>query len=129
MEPVKERMCKRMKIMFLLFAAAVCGILSGTELVLPREACPEALPDVRNSWRQCGTIPLTYAAALSRFDLALRRQGWRKIRTVELDRVNRKSLELWERSGKRILLQYWRKDTALTGFAWGELTEGEQERS
>ena len=107
----------------LLFFAAAAVFPAGAELVLPREAVPEACCESPGAWRQFGTIPLTYAAALSRFDLALRRQGWRKIRTVELDRVNWKTLELWSRGRERILLQFWRKGPGITGFAWGELKE------
>ena len=77
----------------------------------------------RGSWRQWGRMPLAYAAARGRVDLALRRQGWEKRKTVDFDRVQWKTLELWTRGEERILVQYWRIEVALTGVAWGNLTE------
>ena len=119
-----------MKSAVMIIAAAVCALpAGGAELALPREARLEMSRGIPGSWRQWGTLPLAYAAARRSFGLALRKQGWRKLRTVELDPVRWKSLELWGRGSEQILLQYWREDTALTGFAWGELKEEKKTRS
>ena len=107
----------------LLFFAAAAVFPAGAELVLPREAVPEACCGSPGTWRQFGTIALSYSSARRSFDLALRKQGWRRLRIVELDRVNWKTLELWSRGRERILLQFWRKGPGITGFAWGELKE------
>ena len=112
----------RIKTAFLFFVAAVI-FPAGAELILPREAVPEAVCELPGTWRQFGTIGLSYSSARRSFDLALRKQGWRQLKIVELDRVNWKTLELWGRGRERILLQFWRKDTGITGFAWGELKE------
>ena len=103
-------------------AMMLCGALGAAELRLPA-GFVETAESVRGSWRQWGEIPLAYAAARSRVDLALRRQGWRKLKTVEFDRVQYKTLEMWARGNERILVQYWRLEVALTGVAWGDLTE------
>lgn len=71
------------------------------------------------TWGYCGTVPLAYAAARRNFDLHLRRLGWRKEQTVEIDRIHWKTLELWNNGRERLLVQYWREDPALTGISWG----------
>jgi len=78
------------------------------------------------TWEQCGTIGLTYASARKNFDWTLRRQGWVKIKTIDYDRIQWKSLEVWVRGRERILIQYWRAKVSLTGFAWGRLKDGEK---
>ena len=105
----------------LLSAMMLCGALGAAELRLPAGFVETAAAEP-GSWRQWGEIPLTYAAARSRVDLALRQQGWRKEKTVEFDRVRHKALEMWARGEERILVQYWRLEVALTGVAWGDLT-------
>lgn len=116
-----------MKTAFLFAALMPALLLQGSGLILPREARIETAAEP-GSWRQWGEIPLSYASARSSFDLALRKQGWRRLKIVDLDRVNWKTLELWGRGRERILLRFWRKDTGVTGFAWGELKE-EKKRS
>ena len=46
-----------------------------------------------------------------------------KLQTVEYDQIQWKSLELWSKGEERILVQYWREEVSLTGFAWGTLEE------
>ena len=75
------------------------------------------------TWRQWGEMTLAYAAARKRVDLVLRQQGWRKAKSVEIDRVRWKSLEVWSRGRQRIMVQYWRQSVDVTGVAWGGLTE------
>lgn len=106
----------------LLVMMLFCGALGAAELRLPAGFVETAAPE-RGSWRQWGEIPLTYAVTRNRVDLVLRQQGWRKQKTVEFDRIRWKSLEVWSRGRQRILVQYWRLEVALTGVAWGELTE------
>ena len=106
----------------MLMLMLVCGALGAAEIHMPEDFSATAAPE-RGSWRQWGRMPLTYAAARGRVDLALRRQGWEKRKTVDFDRVQWKTLELWTRGEERILVQYWRIEVALTGVAWGNLTE------
>lgn len=104
------------------FGLAVVAV--ATEIRLPAEAQLSAdEPADGKTWRQCGTIPLTYSAAKRNFDLSLRKQGWTKLQTVEYDQIQWKSLELWSKGEERILVQYWREEVSLTGFAWGTLEE------
>ncbi len=107
---------------FLVSAMMLCGALGATEIRMPEGFAVTAAPE-RGSWRQWGELPLAYASARSRVDLVLRQQGWRKLKTVEFDRVQPKALEMWARGNERILVQYWRLEVALTGVAWGDLTE------
>ena len=100
----------------------LCGMLGAAEIRMPDGFRTTAAPEC-GSWRQWGEMPLAYAAARSRVDLVLRRQGWRKLKTVDFDRVQWKTLEMWARGKDRILVQYWRLEVARTGVAWGELTE------
>ena len=112
-----------MKAAMTLLFATMALLSAGADFAPPREAVTATVCEMPGTWRQFGTIALSYASARRSFDLALRKQGWRKLRTVELDRIRWKSLELWGRGRERILLQFWRKDTDLTGFAWGDLKE------
>lgn len=115
---------KRSGILFLIFLLTGFSGLAGG-IVLPAEAriVQESPPDGR-TWEQCGTMRLSYVATRQNFDLALRRQGWTRIKTVEYDRIHWKTLELWSRGKERILIQYWREDVSLTGFSWGRVKEG-----
>lgn len=109
--------------LLILLLAGTPGLADG--IILPAEARIEQKnPPDGQTWEQCGTVGLTYAAVRQKFDLALRRQGWKKLKTVEYDRVRWKSLELWSNGTERLLIQYWREDVSLTGFAWGRLKEG-----
>ena len=73
------------------------------------------------TWRQYGEIALAYTAARNKVDLALRRQGWRRMKTVDYDPVRWKAVELWGRGAERILVQFWRIGVSRTGFAWGKV--------
>ena len=119
MEQVSMKLSATFLYVFCLAGAAVAA-----DIRLPAEAqlSVEGSADGK-TWRQFGTIPLAYTAAKKNFDLSLRKQGWIKLKTVEFDRIQWKSLELWSKGKERILVQYWREDTALTGFAWGTLKE------
>ena len=106
---------------------AMLTALAAAEFRLPAEA--QVLvegPGAGRGWRQLGQLPLAYPAARSRMALVLRRQGWRLRKTVDYDQVHWKSLELWESGGRRIMVQYWREEVGVTGFAWGYL-EGDRE--
>ncbi len=106
----------------LLFALAAGGA-AAVEIQLPREALVNTSTEDGKTWRQYGTIELTYAAAKKNFDLSLRKQGWIQKRSFDYDRIQWKSLEIWERGTERILVQFWREDISRTGFAWGVLKD------
>ena len=105
-----------------------CVLLHALEIRLPSEAALSADEPVRDgtAWRQCGAMPLTYAAARKSFDLALRKQGWHKVRSIEYDRIQWKSLEQWHRGTQQILIQFWREGPSRTGFSWGVIQERQQ---
>lgn len=101
--------------------SSVCA--AAAEIRLPLEACVNASAANGNTWRQCGTMELTYATAKKIFGFSLRKQGWIKQRSFDYDRIQWKSLEIWERGMERILVQFWREDVSRTGFAWGVLKD------
>ena len=109
----------------ILLLTGFTGSAEGIRLPEGAEISHHGIPDGR-TWEQCGTIGLTYAAARKNFDWTLRRQGWVKIKTVDFDRIHWKSLEVWSKGRDKILLQYWRAEVSLTGFAWGRLKNGEK---
>ena len=109
------------------FAAMLAAVsLPAAEVRLPEEfAVADGVSgNDDRTWRQYGEIPLAYTAARNKVDLALRRQGWRRMKTVDYDPVRWKSVELWGRGAERILVQFWRIETARTGFAWGKVDGG-----
>ena len=113
-------------ILFLiLLLTGFSGFAEGFRLPREAEITLNSAPDGQ-TWEQCGTIGLTYASARKNFDWMLRRQGWVRIKTVEFDRVRWKSLELWSKGKEKLLIQYWRMEVSLTGFAWGRLKNGEK---
>lgn len=113
------------KIMTILFLTMTVLPFFGAVPRFPSEVTfTDGKKEGENSWNGIGSIPLTYAAARKKLNLELRRQGWKLIRDIEYDRIRWKSLEIWSRGNDRILLQYWREETALTGFSWGILKDG-----
>ena len=107
----------------ILFAALFTVCATAVEIRLPKEALVDASTEDGRTWNQCGTMELTYAAAKKNFGLSLRKQGWIKQRSFDYDRIQWKSLEIWERGTERILVQFWREDISRTGFAWGVLRD------
>ena len=115
----------RFSIVLTVFLAAMTA--SAAEFALPREARILAdEPADGKCWRQLGTIPLAYVAARNSMALALRRQGWRCLKTVDYDSVRWKSLEIWSSGSQRIMIQYWREGIGETGFSWGVLEDGDR---
>lgn len=75
------------------------------------------------TWHQAGTMPLAFVSAQRVFDLALRKQGWIRMKSVPYDLRNWKTLEVWSKGDERILVHFWREDVSRTGFAWGFLRD------
>lgn len=116
-----------MRMAGILFVLLTALTAAAAEFRLPEEALVLAEePADGKCWRQLGTIPLSYPAARNRMALALRRQGWVRLKTVDYDPVRWKSIEIWGGGGGRIMVQYWREAVGVTGFAWGFLENGER---
>ena len=113
--------CILFSLFFLL--AGLSGLAEELRLPAGVRILRQEKPDGQ-TWEQCGTVALAFAAARKNFDLTLRQQGWIKIKEIDYDRCQWKSLELWSKGEKRILIQYWKEDVSLTGFAWGQLKNG-----
>lgn len=105
--------------------AGLSGAAEEFRLPAGAQVLQQEKPDGQ-TWEQCGTIALTFAAARKNFALSLRQQGWTKIKDIDYDRIRWKSLELWSKGRKQILIQYWREEVSLTGFAWGQLKDGKK---
>ena len=116
---------KLLTVLSLLLAMATA--LTAAEFRLPAEAriLVEG-PGAGRGWQQLGQLPLAYPAARSRMALVLRRQGWRLLKTVEYDHLHWKSLEIWGTGRRRVMVQYWREEVGVTGFAWGFLEDDRQ---
>ena len=110
-----------MRILWTLFLAFAAVCAAAAEIRLPKEALVSASAQDGKTWRQYGTMELTYAAAKKMFGFSLRKQGWIRQKSFDYDRIQWKSLEIWERGMERILVQFWREDISRTGFAWGVL--------
>ena len=109
-----------MRLAIVLFLLLTATAVMAAEFRLPAEAQVSIeQPADGRSWRQMGTIPLAYPAARSRMALALRRQGWVMVKAVDYDQVRWKALEIWANGSGRIMVQYWREELGVTGFAWG----------
>ena len=106
----------------------LAALTAAAEFRLPSEARVLVEEPVGGrGWRQLGRIPLAYPAARSRMALALRRQGWRLLKTVDYDHVHWKSLEIWGSGSRRVMVQYWREEVGVTGFAWGFLEDDKRQ--
>ncbi len=112
-----------MRIGWTLLAALFAVAAAAADIRLPQEARVTAATADGKTWRQCGTMALTYAAARKNFGFALRQQGWIRQKAFDYDRIHWKSLEIWTRGTERLLVQFWREDVARTGFAWGVLKD------
>lgn len=112
---------KKIVLLFLLFSVLLTCTVRGADPVPPPEGFSSRAEGAGDgtTWRHCGTVELTYAAAKRNFDLHLRKLGWTKYQTVEFDRIHWKTLELWSNGRERLLVQYWREDPSLTGISWG----------
>jgi len=100
------------------------AVVSGSAIRLPEEAelWPVGASEGR-TWHQAGTMPLAFVSARRVFDLALRKQGWIRTKSVPYDLRNWKTLEVWSKGDERILVHFWREDVSRTGFAWGFLRD------
>ena len=109
--------------MFFLCVIASAAV-SGSAIRLPEgaEVWPVEASEGR-TWHQIGTMPLAFVSARRAFDLALRRQGWIRIKSVPYDLCRFKTLEVWAKGDERVLVHYWREDVSRTGFAWGILRD------
>ena len=112
-----------MRILWTLVVVLSAACAAAAEIRLPKEALVNASTEDGKTWRQCGTMELTYAAAKKNFGFSLRKQGWIKQKSFDYDRIQWKSLEIWERGMERIMVQFWREDISRTGFAWGLLKD------
>lgn len=110
------------KMIFLCVIASAVVSCAAVRLPEGVELWP-AEPSEGRTWRQAGTVPLSFVSAQRVFDLALRKQGWRRIKSVPYDLNRWKTLEVWSKGEERILVHFWREDVARTGFAWGFLRD------
>ena len=113
---------KRIKyIMTAVFVMIMFGI-SAANVPLPGNVIVEKLPNgMTNSWKQLGSIPMTFSAALRKFENTLVRNGWKQIQAFYYDNTQKKKFEIWSKADAQILFHFWRISPDKTGFSWGEL--------
>ena len=108
-------------IMTAVFVMIMFGV-SAANVPLPGNVIVEKLPNgMTNSWKQLGSIPMTFSAALRKFDNVLTKNGWKQIQAFYYDSTKKKKFEIWSKDGIQILFHFWRISPAQTGFSWGEL--------
>lgn len=73
------------------------------------------------SWREEGELRVSVVAARQMWELALRREGWRFVRTIPLDSVSHRHLEVWERGGTTLMLCLWSIAPGVSGYMWGTM--------
>ena len=108
-------------IMTAVFVMIMFGI-SAANVPLPGNVIVEKLPNgMTNSWKQLGSIPMTFSAALRNFENTLVRNGWKQIQAFYYDNTQKKKFEIWSKADAQILFHFWRISPDQTGFSWGEL--------
>lgn len=74
------------------------------------------------SWRETGTLPMSYANGMRTMKATLEEQGYVLEYEIPLatgpDR-GPKTLMQWKNGGERILLMLWEQDGTMTGCSWG----------
>ncbi len=104
---------------FLLFSVYLC---IAVEVPLPSSVVLGKLPsDMKNSWAQVGTVPLTFTAAVRNFEHTLQKQGWRQLQAFYYDNRQKKKFEVWAKGNTQVLFHFWRDLPDRTGFSWGEV--------
>lgn len=81
-------------------------------------------PAKGETWRESGTLELSYVAARSRIRAKMTAQGYKEKHCIELDQRSGRCLMLWEKDSKKIIYMLWRIDVDETGFSWGEVKDG-----
>lgn len=115
-------MMKQIKhIMIAVLTNITFGVFAA-EVPLPVNVVLENLPKgMTNSWKQLGSIPMTFSAALRKFENTLARNGWKQIQAFYYDNTQKKKFEIWSKEDAQILFHFWRISPDKTGFSWGEL--------
>jgi len=95
-----------------------CGLL----------CCGFSMPVSRNvdysdpsgkSWKEAGTMPVSVTAAQQAWELALRREGWRYVKTISIDVSSCRHLEIWQKEDTALLLCLWSVSPGSSGYMWG----------
>lgn len=71
------------------------------------------------SWKEAGTMPVSLVAAQQAWELALKRDGWRFVKTVPLEVTSHKHLEVWQKNTTTLMLCLWSLSSGSSGYMWG----------
>ena len=100
--------------------------LLGGAFTLPVERIVGYTDTSGKSWREEGELRVSVVAARQMWELALRREGWRFVRTIPLDPVAHRHLEVWERGGTTLMLCLWSIAPGASGYMWGTMEKERQ---
>lgn len=100
---------------------AALWFLFGGAFTLPIERRIGYTDTSGRSWREEGELRVSVVAARQMWELALRREGWRFVRTIPLDSVSHRHLEVWERGGTKLMLCLWSIAPGVSGYMWGTM--------
>lgn len=105
-------------------AGALLGtacLLFGGAFTLPAERTVGSTDTTGESWRETGVIRASVIAARQMWEVALRREGWRFVRTIGLDAMTGRVLEVWEKGGTTLMLCLWSIAPGTSGYMWGTM--------
>ena len=117
-------MSRRLKYALLLLVAATGLRLSGA-FTLPVERTVAFTDNSGESWREEGTLRVSAVAARQMWEVALRRDGWRFVRTIALDESSGRVLDVWEKHRATLLLCVWSIAPGVSGYMWGTMEKAD----
>lgn len=97
--------------------------------------CGFAMPVRRNvhytdssgkSWREAGSMSVSVTAARQTWEVALKRDGWRHLKTIPIEVDTCKMLEIWQKQDTAFMLCTWRISSGTSGYMWGTIRQKEQ---
>ena len=109
----------------LLIAGAACLLLAAG-FTLPVERTVGYTDTTGESWREEGVIRASVVAARQMWEVALRSEGWRPVRTIPLDETTHKHMEVWSKGGTTLLLCLWSIAPGTSGYMWGTMEKKRQ---
>jgi len=107
-----------MKLRCLSVAGAVC-LVCGGGFMLPAERTVGYTDASGRSWREKGVIRASLVATRQMWEVALRRDGWRFVRSIPLEPTTGRALEVWEKGGTALMLCLWSIAPGASGYMWG----------
>ncbi len=68
-------------------------------------------------------MPVSIVTAQQAWELALRKDGWRFVKTVPVDASSCKHIEIWEKNTMALMLCLWSLSSGASGYMWGTIQQ------